>query len=102
MVELGQVDIITEVSMLAWHLACPREEHLEAVYRIFAYFDKKHNWQMVFDLRYPQIDMSAFKECEWKEFYGEAKEPLPPNMPEPCGKEVDCRLYVDSDHSVIN
>ena len=32
MVELGRVDIITEVSMLASHLAAPREGHLEAVY----------------------------------------------------------------------
>ena len=99
MVELGRVDIITEVSMLSSHLACPREGHLEAVYRIFAYLDKKHNSRMVFDPTYPEIDMSAFKECDWKEFYYEAKEPLPPNMPEPRGKEVDCRLYVDSDHA---
>jgi hypothetical protein len=100
MVELGRVDIITEVSMLASHLACPREAHLEAVSRIFAYLDKKHNSRMVFDPTYPEIDMSALKECEWKEFYGEAKEPLPLNMPEPRGtKEVDCHLYVDSDHA---
>ena len=32
MVELGRVDIITEVSMLASQLVCPREGHLEAVY----------------------------------------------------------------------
>jgi hypothetical protein len=99
MVELERVDIITEVSMLSSHLAIPRDGHLEAVYRIFAYLDKKHNSGMVFDPTYPQIDISAFKECEWKEFYGEAKEPLPPNILEPRGKEVDCRLYVDSDHA---
>ena len=32
MVELGCVDIITEVSMLASHLAAPQKGHLEAVY----------------------------------------------------------------------
>jgi hypothetical protein len=32
MVEFGRVDIITEISMLSSHLACPREGHLEAVY----------------------------------------------------------------------
>jgi hypothetical protein len=30
MVELGRIDIITEVSMLASHLALPRRGHLEA------------------------------------------------------------------------
>jgi hypothetical protein len=41
--------------------------------------------------------MNSFKECDWKEFYGEVSEPLPPNMPEPRGKEIEIRLYVDLD-----
>jgi hypothetical protein len=65
-----------EVLMLASHLVCPRQEHLEAVYLIFAYRDKKHDPLMVFDLTYPKIDMSAFKECYWKELYSEAEEPI--------------------------
>jgi hypothetical protein len=48
---------------------------------------------------YPKIDMDAFKERDWKELYSEAREPLQPKMPEPCGKEIDCRFYVDSDHA---
>jgi hypothetical protein len=90
MVELGQVDLITEVWRLASHLACPREGHLEAVYSIFAYLDNKHNSRMVFDPTYPEIDMSAFKKCDWKEFYTEAKEPLPPT----CRNLVVRRLIV--------
>jgi hypothetical protein len=99
MVELGRVDMITEVSMLSSHLACPRDGHLEAVFRIFAYLDHKHNSRMVFDPTYPVIDMASFKECDWKEFYGSINEPVPPNMPDPRGKEVEIRLYVDSDHA---
>ena len=49
MVEIGRVDIITEVSMLTSQLACPREGHLEAIYRTYAYLDNKHNSHMVFD-----------------------------------------------------
>jgi hypothetical protein len=70
MVELRQVDIITKVSMLASHFACPREGHLEAVYRIFAYLNKKHHSRMVFDPTHPEIDMGDFKECNWNELYG--------------------------------
>ena len=44
--------------------------------------------------------MNYFKECDWKEFYGDVSEILPPNMPEPHGKEIEIRLYVDSDHAV--
>ena len=54
---------------------------------------------MVFDPSYPAIDMSQFKKCDWKSFYPEAKEAIPTNAPEPRGKEVDIRLYVDSDHA---
>jgi hypothetical protein len=54
---------------------------------------------MVFDPTYAEIEMSSFKECDWREFYGNVSEPMPPNMPEPRGKEVEVRLYVDSDHA---
>ena len=76
MVEIGRVDIITEVSVLSSHLALPREGHLEAVYHIFAYLRKKHNSRMVFDPCYPNIDMTGFKECDWKNFYGDVKEAI--------------------------
>jgi hypothetical protein len=53
----------------------------------------------VFDPTYPLIDLSKFKECDWKAFYGDATEAIPPNAPKPRGQEVDLRLFVDSDHA---
>ncbi|KAI2513193.1 hypothetical protein MHU86_1231 [Fragilaria crotonensis] len=98
-VELGRIDIITEVSELASYLALPREGHLEAVFHLFNFLEKRHNARIVFDPTYPEIDMRAFKECDWRAFYGNAKEALPPNAPTPRGKDVDLRLFVDSDHA---
>jgi hypothetical protein len=72
-VELGRVDIITEVLELSSYLAMPREGHLEAVFHLFNYLEKKHNARVVFDPTYPMIDMSDFKECDWKQFYGGIK-----------------------------
>ena len=43
--------------------------------------------------------MGQFKECDWRDFYGEVKEAIPPNAPVPRGKEIDLRLFVDSDHA---
>ena len=63
--ELGRIDIITEVSMLASQLALPREGHLEAVFHIFGYLKGHHNARMVFDLTYPTPDMSIFQEYDW-------------------------------------
>jgi hypothetical protein len=98
-VEIGRVDILTEVSMLSSHLAMPREGHLEAVFHIFAYLKKRHNTRMVFDPTYPNIDLSRFKEVDWRPMYGDIKEALPHNAPEPRGKEVDIRVFVDADHA---
>ncbi len=98
-VELGRVDIITEVSILSSHLALPREGHLEALFHLFAYIEKKHNARIVFDPSYPEIDMTTFKECDWKHFYGDVHEAIPPNAPPSRGKEIDLRMFVDSDHA---
>ena len=54
---------------------------------------------MLFDTTYPNIDMRDFKNCDWKEFYGNATEAALPDAPLPLGKELDLRLYVDSDHA---
>ena len=99
MVELGSIDIITEVSVLASKLALPREGRLEAVFHTFRYLKGHHNVWMVLDPTYPTPDMSMFQEHYWCGFYGDVKEAIPTNAPEPSGKEVDLRIFVDSDHA---
>jgi hypothetical protein len=85
--------------MLAPQLACPRDGHLEAACRVFACLDDKHDSGMVFDPTHAEVEMSDFKECDWREFCGDVREPLPPNVPSPRGQEVEIRLHVDSDHA---
>ena len=97
MVELGRIDIITEGSMLASHLALPCRGHLEAYFHMFAYLKSNHNATVVMDPTYPEIDHSVFKTCNWADAYPGAAEPIPSNAPKPRGKSVDILLYVDSD-----
>jgi hypothetical protein len=85
--------------MLASCVAAPRAGHLEMVLHIFAYIEKKHNSRLVFDLPYPKIGIREFKECHWRELYGNMTKAIPANAPVPEGKEVDVRMYVDSDHT---
>ena len=99
MVELGRVDIITEVSLMASCMAMPREGHLDMVLHMFAHLRDRYNSRMAFDPSYPDIDMNDFKECDWKQFYGDVKEAIPSNAPEPRGKFVWLRMFVDSDHA---
>ena len=49
---------------------------------------KKHNSRICFDPNYPDIDKKAFKKCDWKSFYGDAKEAISPNATGSKGKYV--------------
>jgi hypothetical protein len=40
----------------------------------------------------PKIDLSVFKKCVWKEFYGDLKDLLAPNAPKSWGKDIYLRL----------
>jgi hypothetical protein len=98
-VEFGQIEIITEVSMLSTFLCMPHEGHLDAVYHLFEYLSLHHNAKVLFDPTYPDVDMRAFIKTDWKPMYGDVKEAIPPNNPVTRGKAIDLRLFVDSDHA---
>jgi hypothetical protein len=97
--ELGRIDIITEVSMLSTYLCLPREGHLKAVFPVFTYLGLNHNARVVFDPTYPAVDMDTFINTDWKSMSGDVKEMIPSDSPIPRGKEVDLRLFVDSDQA---
>lgn len=55
--ELGRIDVIMGVSLLALQqLAMPREGHLDVGLHVFVYLRNKHNTRMVFDPTYQDID----------------------------------------------
>ena len=99
MVELGRVNIATEISLLSSHLAYPSEGHLDAALHIMGYLKQKHNSRLIFDLTYPDIDMSSFPTYDWTEFYGDVQEAIPHDMSELLGKDLDIRMFCDSDHA---
>jgi hypothetical protein len=98
-VELGRIDIITEVSIISTFLCMPREGHLDAMYHLFEYLSLHHNSRVVFDPTYPDVDICAFIKTYWKPMYGDVKEAIPPNAPVTRRKSIDLRLFVDSDHA---
>ncbi len=64
-VELGQVDIDVEVSMMSSHLDFPREGHLKELYHIFAYLKAHSNAEMVFDPTPIDFDRNLFERQDW-------------------------------------
>ena len=98
-VELGRVDILLETALMSTHLALPRRGHLEQLYHIFGYLKAHPKRNLLFDLQHPKVDERAFKEYNWYEFYQDAKERLPSDMPPPHGRSVSTHCFVDSDHT---
>jgi len=99
MIELGQVDIITEVSQLSSHQAMPREGHLEACYSIFVYLRKNPHMSTIFHPSMLHVDEQRFTIADWTDFYGDVKEGMPEDMPEPLGNPVKMTAWVDLDHA---
>jgi len=101
-VELGRIDIYTEVSMLSQHQCMPRTGHLDAIYRIFWYLKNAKQARIIFDptpIDVSSVDFGTTNLEKWKEFYIDAKEQIPIDMPIPLGKSVQITCYVDSDHA---
>jgi hypothetical protein len=98
-VELGRIDIATEVSMIAAHNALPRECHLCAVFRIYSYLKTRPNARLLFDPTYDDMDYDSFPKENWTDFYGDVHEAIPPNAPPPLGKPVEIRCFVDANHA---
>jgi hypothetical protein len=74
---------------------------LEVLYHIFGYLKKHEMSRIVFDPKETVIDESSFASgtVDWKDFYGDVVEELPPRMPEPLGKSVHSTCFVDANHA---
>lgn len=98
-VELGRVDILLETSLMSQYLAMPREGHLEQVLHIVGYLKSHKKFRLLFDSKYPTINEKWFKKYDWFDFYRDAKEAIPPNMPEARGHDVIVSCFVDANHA---
>ena len=96
-VELGRIDICTEVSIMASYCAAPRVGHLDAVFHMIAYLKQHSRSHIVFDPAY--VKHQEPQRPDWRDFYADAREMLPPDMPEPLGEPVQITAFVDSDHA---
>jgi hypothetical protein len=97
--EIGRIDILMPVSLLSRYLVSARQGHLEQVFHIFAYLKHHPRSTMVFDDTIPVFRGERFVNCDWSEFYPDAREAIPEIMPEPRGREVVMTCFVDADHA---
>ena len=100
-VELGRISIFLEGSLLSEYQASPRLGHLEVFYNVFAYLKMHPDMgRLAYDSKVPDVDESAFVQgANWKDFYGDVEEELPPIMPEPRESTVIISAFVDANHA---
>jgi len=98
-IEIGRVDILYEVSLLSSHLALPRVGHLHQAYHIFGYLKESPRKRLFMDPDQPAVSENRFHRFDWEDFYKDAKEEMPPDMPEPRGKELSIHCFVDAGHA---
>ena len=78
--------------MLAAYCAAPRKGHLEAVFHIFAYLKGHAKSQLVFNS--DTVVHSDPPTLDWSDFYKDAQDFVPPDMPEPLGEPVQLNVFV--------
>ena len=87
MIEIGRIDIETEVSIISSFLAYPREGNRVAAFNITEYLKQKHNYCFPLEPTYPLIYNTTFNDgAEWKELYGDSTKEIPPDNIDPRGK----------------
>ena len=98
-VELGRIDIITEVSVLLAHNCAPRKGHLKAAYQMFEFLSDHGSFKVVFDSSYITVNETAFIPVNWEEIYGDIEEEIPTNLPQARGNPVQVSMFTDAAHA---
>ena len=98
-VTLGRFDVHYATSVLSRYGMCPREGHRKGALRVLSYLKTFPNGRIIFDTALPPAEPSSTGEYNWDEFYPDAREEIPHDMPPPKYKPVRITAYVDADHA---
>ena len=79
---------------MSTHLAMPRIGHLRELLHIFGYLKQRPKRKLAFDPDHPMIDERRFKQYDWYDFYRDAKEAVPGDMPLPRGNAATTHCFL--------
>ena len=95
-ITLGRFDIATAVMTMSGFRAAPRRGHLKRIQRICGYIAKMRHATIKFRVHKPDYSDLPSIEYDWTYTYGDVKEPMPDDAPEPLGNQVTLTHYVDA------
>jgi len=98
---LGRFDISFALNTMSHYSMAPRKGHFEAMKRIFGYLQANPNGRILIDTGECPIRKKATVNTgfQWQEFYPDAGEDIPHDMPKPKGNTARLTCYVDADHA---
>ena len=73
--------------------------HLKQACHRFGYMQAHPNRKLGFDPAFTAINENRFQQCDWTEFYREAEEETPGNMPVSIGNFMSTHCFVDTNHA---
>jgi hypothetical protein len=95
-VSIGRFDIVTAVMSLSSFRAMPRRGQLERAKRIYGYLRKMKEARIQVLTNEPDYSDYQDPEYDWSlSVYGDVKEIIPMDIPEPKGKYVTLSHYFD-------
>ena len=96
-ISLGRFDINTAVMTLGSFRAAPRKGHLDRVKRVIGYVSKFRHATIRFRTGEPDYSNLPDSQQDWLEsVYGDVREEIPKDIPEPLGKCVVHTCYFDA------
>ena len=98
-IEIGRIDLLLKLSLMSSHLELPHISHLQAVYRIFGYLKQVPKRRLYFNPKKPIISENRFHIFDWEDFYKDARETIPLDMPKPQGLSMSTHCFVDANHA---
>ena len=98
LVTLGRFDIHLSVASMSSFRSAPRQGHLDRLKRIYGYVKRNPDGAIRFRVNIPDHESQGVPvRQDWSStVYGNTKEELPPDMPEPKGKALRTTTYQDA------
>ena len=98
-VTLGRFDVHYATSVLSRFGMCPKQGHLKAAIRVLCYLKTFPKGRLLFDTSFPATISESGGDYNWDQFYPDACEEVPPDLPTPLSPPVRITAYVDADHA---
>ena len=103
-ISIGRLDITTSVMTLSSFRTNPRQGHLSRVKRIYGYLSKMKHATIRVRTEEPDYSDIPIEKYDWSyTVYGNVKETIPEDVPEPLGKPVTLTTFVDANlyHDIL-